>query len=60
MNKQVCSVLLLITRSLRFLVMFVVLVQWDKVSLCSSDWSRTHYVAQAGLELVTFLPQLPQ
>lgn len=29
-------------------------------SLCTSSWPRTHFVSQADLELLTFLPLLPK
>lgn len=38
---------------------FLSLRQGGKVLLCSSDWPRTHCVAQFVIELMTFLLQLP-
>lgn len=39
---------------------FVFLCFWDRILLCSSDWSWARFVAQTGLELtMTLLSQLP-
>jgi hypothetical protein len=38
----------------------VVVVFWDRVSLCMPVRTGAYYVAQAGLEFEIFLPQPPE
>ena len=42
------------------LLLFVIVVVWDKVSLCSSGCPWTYSVDLAGLELIDYLPLSPE